>query len=190
MGKLFVAWLDKRADEALIRSGLDAVFCHALADGLPQARRIAGDARLSAITRAAALPVLGRLGTAADAAACTPLLTDETPFATYDTNGYVARGTAVKQRAVQVRDVAAAVALVLGGADPRAHGFAAADEPTWREYLVSRYESFSTGMMHERKPGDTKAVPKEALLWPPAHGFETDADRTAAHARAKAALSK
>jgi hypothetical protein len=81
--------------------------------------------------------------------------------------------------------VAAAVTLALRGADPRAHGFVAADDPTWREYLVSRYESSTTGSMWERKPGTTKAVPKEVLLWPPAHGFETDADRAAAHAKVK-----
>jgi hypothetical protein len=190
VAKLFVAWLDKRADEDLIRSGLDTIFCHALIDGLPLARRIAAESKLTAKTRAAALPVLGRLGTAADAAACTPLLSDDTAFASFDTNGYLPRGTAVKKRSVQVRDVAAAVALALGGADPRAHGFTAADEPTWREYLVSRYSAFSTGSMYERKPGTTKEVPKPSLLWPPAHGFETDADRTAAHAKAKTALKR
>jgi hypothetical protein len=188
IAKLFVAWLDKRADEGLIRSGLDTVFCHALTDGLPLARRIAADTKLTAKTRAAALPVLGRLGTAADVAACTPLLADDTPFATFDTNGYLPRETPVKKRSVQVRDVAAAVALALGGADPRAHGFTAADEPTWREYLVSRLEAFGTGSMYERKPGTTKEVPKAALVWPPAHGFETDADRAAVHAKAKAVL--
>ena len=89
----------------------------------------------------------------------------------------------MKKRAVQVRDVAAAVTVALRGADPRTYGFGAADDPTWREYLVSRYESFTTGTMWERKPGTTKAVPKEVLLWPPAHGFESDANRTAAHAK-------
>jgi hypothetical protein len=186
--KLFVAWLEKRANEELLRSGLDTLFCQALADGLPLARRIAADAKLNAKTRAAALPVFGRLGTVADVAACTPLLGDETPFAAFDTNGYLPRGTAIKSRTIQVRDVAASVALSLRGIDPRTCGFTAADEPTWREYLVSRYESFTTQTMHDRTPGTTKAVPKEVLLWPPAHGFEKDADRAAAHAKAADAL--
>ena len=190
LAKLFVAWLEKRSDDGVIQSGLDIVFCHALSDALPLARRVAADEKRPAKTRAAALPVLGRLGTAADAAACTPLLGDESLFASYDTGGYVDRATPNKKRSVQVRDVAAAVALALGGADPRTHGFTAADEPTWLEYLISRYESFSTGSMYERKPGTSKEVPKVVLLWPPAHGFDTEADRDAAHAKAKAALPK
>ena len=115
IAKLFVAWLDKRSDEEVVRSGLDVVFCHALADGLPLARRIAVDTKLSPKTRAAALPVLGRLGTAADTAACTPLLGDESLFASFETGGYVARGTPTKTRTVQVQDVSAAVALALAG---------------------------------------------------------------------------
>jgi hypothetical protein len=185
VAKLFVAWLDRRADPDVVRSGLDVVFCHALTAGLPLARRVAADSKLPAATRVAALPVLGRLGTPADSAACTPLLADESPFAAFDTTGYLPRGAAVKRRAVQVRDVAAAVAVALRGADPRAHGFGAADDPAWREYLVSRYEAFATGSMREREPGTTKAVPSEVLLWPPAHGFESDADRAAAHAKVR-----
>jgi hypothetical protein len=183
IAKLFVAWLDRRADGGLLRSGLDVIFCHALPGGLPLARRVAADTKLPVATRAAALPVLGRLGTPADVSASAALLTDDSPFGGFDTNGYLPRGTAVKRRAVQVRDVAAAVTLALRGADPRDYGFGAADDPTWREYLVSRYESFTTGTMREREPGTTKAVPKAVLLWPPAHGFETDADRAAAHAK-------
>jgi hypothetical protein len=189
VAKLFVAWLGQRTDANLLQSGLDVIFCHALADGLPLARRVATDSKLPAATRTAALPVLGRLGTASDASACAVLLTDETLFGSFDTNGYLPRGTAVEKRTVQVRDVAAAVALSLVGADPRAHGFTAADDPTWREYLVSRYEAFASGTMRERRPGTTKAVPKEVLLWPPAHGFKTDADRAAAHAKAAAWLA-
>jgi hypothetical protein len=189
VGKLFVAWLGRRADPELIRAGLDVVFCHAPADGLPLARRVAADAALPAATRAAALPVLGRLGSAADAPACAGLLGDDTPFASFATDGYLARGTAVRTRSVQVRDVAAAVTLSLGGADPRAHGFDAADDPVWREYPIGRYESATTNTMREREPGTTKAVPPEILLWPPAHGFETAAARAAAHAKAAAWLA-
>ena len=133
--------------------------------------------------------MLGRLGSTADAPACEDLLADESLYGSFDTNGYLPRGTPVQTRTVQVRDVAAAVALALRGADPRAHGFAAADDPAWREYLVSRYESYTSGTMWERKPGTTQAVPREVLLWPPAHGFETEAARAAAHAKAAAWLA-
>ena len=77
IGKLFVAWLDRREDAGLLSSGLEIVFCHALADGLPIARRIAADAKLPATTRAAALPVLGRLGSVKDLPTCMALLNDE-----------------------------------------------------------------------------------------------------------------
>jgi hypothetical protein len=184
IAKLFVAWLDRRADAELVRSGLDVIFCQNIADGLPLARRIAADTEMPVTTRAAALPVLGRFGTVKDLPACTALLDDDSVFASFDTNGYLPRGTPVQKRTVQVRDVAAAVALTLRGADPRTHGFTAADDPVWRECLLSRFESSATHQMSERAPGTSKAVPKEVLLWPPAHGFTTADERTAAHAKA------
>ena len=189
IGKLFVAWLNRREDAGLMSSGLEIVFCHALADGLPIARRIAADTKLPATTRAAALPVLGRFGSVKDLPACMALLDDDSQFASFSTDGYLPQGTPVQKRTTQVRNVAAAVALALRGADPRTYGFTAADDPTWRECLISRYESTATHQMRERPPGTTKVVPKEILLWPPAHGFTNADDRNAAHAKAAAWLA-
>jgi hypothetical protein len=123
--KLFAAWLDQRRDPKAIRAGLDAALFAGFSEAVPAARRMAADPKAGGGPVGTALVVLGHHGGKDDLARLSALRDDTRAFAVVKPVG----GGADLE--VQLRDVAAAMSLVLRGQDPDGYGFGLSTVSAW-----------------------------------------------------------
>jgi hypothetical protein len=107
---LFAAWLDRRTDPAAVQGGLMQALYVDIKEAVPAARKFAADPKAAGRVAGTAALVLGNLGAKDDLAVLSRLREDTRPYQTYRTvKGQVSD--------IQVRDVAAAMSLVLRGRD-------------------------------------------------------------------------
>jgi hypothetical protein len=112
-GRLFAAWLARRADPAVVAAGLEAALVTGLPDAVPIARRWATDPKAPAPVAGMAALVLGTHGSAGDLALLADLAADARAY----------RGASDTRSEVQVRDVATMMSLVLRGQNVRPFRF-------------------------------------------------------------------
>ncbi|MBX9585333.1 MAG: hypothetical protein K2X87_33925, partial [Gemmataceae bacterium] len=114
--KLFAAWLDKRRDPGAVRAGLDGALYGAIPEAVPAARRWLADPKVTPGVAGTAALVLGNHGAAADLPRLAKLRDDARNYLEYKTVDGAVHGT-------QVRDVTAAMSLLLRGEDFEKYGF-------------------------------------------------------------------
>jgi hypothetical protein len=123
--KLFAAWLDRRTGPAAIQSGLEAALYAGVAEAVPVARRLAADPKAPGAVAGTAALVLGHHGARADLSRLSALREDGRAY-------LVLSGLPGEpDLELQVREVAAAMSLMLRGQDPGAHGFDQTRHSTW-----------------------------------------------------------
>ncbi|MBX9624948.1 MAG: hypothetical protein K2X82_14170, partial [Gemmataceae bacterium] len=156
--KLFAAWLDRRRDPKAAKVGLDGALYGAIPEAVPAARKWLADPKAPPGAVGTAALVLGNHGTADDLPRLAKLRDDGRVY-------LEAKTVAGVTHTAQVRDVAAAMSLVLRGEDFGKYGF-----PEVKH--------------HAAKTGPDPA-PFRAITC-----FEADADRAAAHEKAWGWLDK
>ena len=114
--KLFVAWLERRKEDAALNTGLEAALLGGIPEAVHVARRVAADPKASGRVTGMAILVLGNHGGSEDLALLADRRDDTRPQFEYTTLN--------KERfEVQVREVAAAMSLLLRGQDFSKYGF-------------------------------------------------------------------
>jgi hypothetical protein len=112
-GRLFAAWLSRRANPTVVAAGLELALVTGLPDAVPIARRWATDPKAPAPVVGAAALVLGTHGSPGDLALLADLAADARTY----------RAATDTRSEVQVRDVATMMSLVLRGQNVRPFRF-------------------------------------------------------------------
>ncbi|MBX9582379.1 MAG: hypothetical protein K2X87_18915, partial [Gemmataceae bacterium] len=127
--QLFLSWLAERDHPDTLRKGFEmtsavGLDAPAALRAIDAARAVVANKRLPAKARAVGLPVLARLGSKADLPAFETLFADEAVVDTFRLSGAVPVDSPYDGTgAVQARDYAVGLALLLHGQDPAGYGF-------------------------------------------------------------------
>jgi hypothetical protein len=160
--RLMAAWMATRSDPWVVGLGLSQARQYRLPEVVPVARQVVRNAKLDAQHRAAAALALADLGGMAELPTLRSLMDDKTEWS----RSREGRNPDSPTLTVELRDVAVGAVLLLSGQDPGEFGF-----PEFRRQGVAELKT------HEKLNG----------RW---FAFTTDADRAAAHKKAKEWLDK
>ncbi len=155
--RLMAAWMATRSDPWVVGLGLSQARQYRLPEVVPVARQVVRDAKLDAQHRAAAALALADLGGMAELPTLRNLMDDKTEWS----RSREGRNPDSPTLTVELRDVAVGAVLLLSGQDPGEFGF-----------LEFRRQGVAELKTHEKLNG----------RW---FAFTTDADRAAAHKKAK-----
>jgi hypothetical protein len=154
--RLFTAWLDRRRDPKVVQAGLEAALFAHIPEAAPVARRLAADANTPGPVAGTAVLVLGYLGSKDDLARLSALRDDGRVF---EVHGRAGVEPAID---LQVRDVAAAMSLVLWGAVPANYGSEPFEHRAW--WTDSAAKPFTTPEVFQSSKARAAAL-KKAWEW-------------------------
>jgi hypothetical protein len=150
--KLFLTWLERQKESGDLLDGMSAAIYAPIPEAVPIARRVLQQPKASVVAAGQAILLLGNHGTKEDAEQIGAFREDSRVYE----HGLKANG---ENRDLLVRDIAAAMAVKLGGRDPGDFGFDVCKFSQWWS------DSSPLGVVSFPTPEARDAAHKKAWAW-------------------------